>query len=206
MRLKGWLESSSRNCSFENPFIFPKQVNHLDKSPNNKAVIVWLNCSWLNKKVVFLDSVNLHGMVQKGSKSFEISSGNKVLVTGRTKFDTRVTSDEKTTKFNPTEDSVHLTEENVYGEFEHRGHKYGGKYRSIKSVTIDQGGKFCNNILHRNSSMNSNKHNPNSANSAKWTTSALTSAIQERIAHPVRPLRTRLTAEIWHFSSIRGQC
>lgn len=90
-----------------------------------------------------LDSVNLHGMVQKGSKSFEILSGNKVLVTGRTKFDTRVISDGKTTKFNPTEDSVCLTEENVYGEFEHRGHKYGGKYRSIKSVTIDQGGKFC---------------------------------------------------------------
>lgn len=89
-------------------------------------------------------------MVQKGSNAFEILSGKEVLVTGRAKFDTKIGSDVKIpSKSNASEDSVYLTEEDVYREFEHRGHKYGGKYKSIKSVTIDQGGKLSNNLVHR---------------------------------------------------------
>ncbi|XP_018570431.1 fatty acid synthase-like [Anoplophora glabripennis] len=86
-------------------------------------------------------SVPLHAMVQKGSGEFEILSENEIILTGRMTFpqsDDKFLLDPYPTEV--SEDSVHLSGNDVYSELQHRGHKYSGPFKAIKSLTIAERG------------------------------------------------------------------
>lgn len=83
-------------------------------------------------------------MVQKGSGEFEVLSENEIILTGRMTFpqaDDKFLLDPVATEI--TEDSVHLSGNDIYSELQHRGHKYSGLFKAIKSLTIaEQGNLF----------------------------------------------------------------
>lgn len=88
-------------------------------------------------------SVPLHAMIQKGSGDFEILAGNEIIVTGRLTFPN---SADKymidPIKVETSANDVRLSGADVYNEFQHRGHKYSGMYKSIKSLTISENGSI----------------------------------------------------------------
>lgn len=86
-------------------------------------------------------SVPLYAMIQKGSGEFEILSGDDIIVTGK------VTVPGASDKFlidvyelEVTKDSVQLVGGDVYNEFQHRGHKYTGLFKSIKTLNLTEEG------------------------------------------------------------------
>lgn len=82
-------------------------------------------------------------MVQKGSGEFEILSENDIILTGRMTFpqaDDKFLLDPIPAKL--AEDSVKLSGNDIYSELQHRGHKYSGLFKAIKSLTIAERGDF----------------------------------------------------------------
>lgn len=96
------------------------------------------------KKIVAIPrigSVPLHAMVQKGSGEFEILAGTNVIVTGRLTFPQA--NDKymmEPVEIDQNEESLLLTENDLYGEFQHRGYKYTGHYKTIKNLTLTERG------------------------------------------------------------------
>lgn len=88
-----------------------------------------------------LGSVPLHGMVQKGSGEFEISSNKDIIVTGRMTFPQ---ANEKfmvePNNIQIDENHVKLLGSDVYSELQHRGHKYSGLFKSIASLVLTEEG------------------------------------------------------------------
>lgn len=81
-------------------------------------------------------------MVQKGSRQFEILSGNEIIVTGTIKLlqsTDEIFASQKSLYIN--DDDTHLTGNEVYHEFKHRGHKYSGAFKAIKSVAVTEEGE-----------------------------------------------------------------
>lgn len=96
-----------------------------------------------------IGSVPLYAMIQKGSGEFEILSGDDVIVIGKVTVpqagDKFLIED---TKFDVVGDVVQLSGADIYSEFNHRGHKYSGLFKSIKSLTLSEEGtlsitEFC---------------------------------------------------------------
>lgn len=89
-------------------------------------------------------SVALHAMIQKGSGDFEVLAGTDIIVTGKLTFPN---SGDKymidPVKVDVSRDNVQLSGSDVYNEFQHRGHKYSGPYKSIKNLTITEDGSVA---------------------------------------------------------------
>lgn len=92
-------------------------------------------------KIPKIGSVPLHAMVQKGSGDFEITSNKEIIMSGTMTFP------QPNEKFmlEPTvlesgEDNVHLSGNDIYNELQHRGHKYSGLFKTIKSLSISEEG------------------------------------------------------------------
>lgn len=86
--------------------------------------------------------LNLHGMVQKGSRQFEILSGEEIVVTGTIKIhqpNEEIFSAKRNVDITDS-NAVHMDENEIYHEFKHREHKYGGLFKAMKSVTITEEG------------------------------------------------------------------
>lgn len=87
--------------------------------------------------------VHLHAMVQKGSGEFEVVSNRDILVTGKIVFpqadDEFMLEPEIVTIGN---DYVELSSSDVYNEMQHRGCKYTGAFKSLKSVKLVEDGMF----------------------------------------------------------------
>lgn len=86
-------------------------------------------------------SVPLYAMIQKGSGEFEILSGDDIIVTGK------VTVPGTGDKFlidvydlEVTKELVQLGGGDVYSEFQHRGHKYTGLFKSINALNLTEEG------------------------------------------------------------------
>ncbi|KAJ8922067.1 hypothetical protein NQ315_008708 [Exocentrus adspersus] len=90
-----------------------------------------------------LGSVPLHALVQKGTGEFEILSGEDLIMTGRIVFPQ---ADDKfllePVKTEVPQDSVQLSGSDFYNELQHRGHKYSGSFKAIKSLTIAEEGSI----------------------------------------------------------------
>lgn len=82
-------------------------------------------------------------MVQKGTGCFEISSGNELIGSGRIRNPDGEKLFTAETQIVIPEDCVELTGNDVYSEFYHRNHKYGGAYRCIKTLHLAKEGKRC---------------------------------------------------------------
>ncbi|EEZ97866.2 fatty acid synthase [Tribolium castaneum] len=88
-----------------------------------------------------IGSVALHAMIQKGSGDFEIIAGNDILVTGTLTFPNPADKFMiDPIKVEVSDDNVRLSGTDVYNEFQHRGHKYSGQYKSIKSLVVCENG------------------------------------------------------------------
>lgn len=86
--------------------------------------------------------VHLHAMVQKGSGEFEIVSNKDILVTGKIVFPQA--DDEfmlEPELVETVEGAVELTSSDFYNELQHRGHKYSGDFKAVKSVALSEQGK-----------------------------------------------------------------
>lgn len=80
-------------------------------------------------------------MIQKGSGEFEILSGDDIIVTG--KVTVPATGDKfliDVYDLEVTKDAVQLSGNDVYSEFHHRGHKYTGLFKSIKTLNLTEEG------------------------------------------------------------------
>ncbi|KAH0814014.1 hypothetical protein GEV33_008777 [Tenebrio molitor] len=89
-------------------------------------------------------SVPLHAMIQKGSGDFEILAGEDILVTGRLTFPNP--ADKCLGNFIDVEidkNHIQLSGSDVYNEFQHRGYKYSGQYKTIKNLTIGEDGSVA---------------------------------------------------------------
>jgi hypothetical protein len=89
-------------------------------------------------------SVPLHAMIQKGSGDFEVLAGEDILVTGRLTFPNP--ADKCLGNFIDVEidkDHIQLSGSDVYNEFQHRGYKYSGQYKTIKNLTIGEDGSVA---------------------------------------------------------------
>lgn len=88
-----------------------------------------------------IGSVPLYAMIQKGSGEFEILSGDDVIVIGKVTVpqagDKFLIDD---TSFDVVGEVVQLSGADIYSEFNHRGHKYSGLFKSIKSLTLSEEG------------------------------------------------------------------
>lgn len=92
--------------------------------------------------------VHLHAMVQKGSGEFEIVSNKDILVTGKIIFpqaDDEFMLEPEIVEL--TEGSVELTSNDFYNELQHRGYKYSGDYKAVKSVKLTEQGKIYRETL-----------------------------------------------------------
>lgn len=102
------------------------------------------------KKIIAIPkigSVPLYAMIQKGSGEFEIVSGDDIVVTGKISVPAQgekfmIDSDVELPK-----ERVELTGTDVYNEFYHRGHKYSGLFKSIKSLTLTEEGNDGGNAV-----------------------------------------------------------
>lgn len=95
-----------------------------------------------NNHIFYVGSVPLYAMIQKGSGEFEILSGDDIIVTG--KVTVPATGDKfliDVYDLEVTKDSVQLGGGDVYSEFQHRGHKYTGLFKSIKTLNLTEEGK-----------------------------------------------------------------
>lgn len=89
--------------------------------------------------------LNLHGMVQKGSRQFEILSGEEIVVTGTIKMyqpNEEIFSTNRNVDITDG-DAVQMSGNEIYHEFKHREHKYGGLFKAMKSVTITEEGSVA---------------------------------------------------------------
>lgn len=91
-----------------------------------------------------IGSVPLHAMIQKGSGDFEVLAGTNVIVTGRLTFpqanDKYMMDPVEVDKNNET---LLLNAIDVYSEFQHRGYKYSGYYKTIKNLTLTERGSVA---------------------------------------------------------------
>nr|CAH7755304.1 unnamed protein product [Callosobruchus chinensis] len=89
-------------------------------------------------------SVPMHTMVQRGSGEFEVLSKGEVLVSGKMTFpssDDKFLLDPETIEV--TQDNVQLSQIDIYGELQHRGHKYTGVFKRIKGLTLCEEGSIA---------------------------------------------------------------
>ncbi|CAG9765257.1 unnamed protein product [Ceutorhynchus assimilis] len=88
-----------------------------------------------------IGSVPLHAMVQKGSGEFEITSNKEIIMTGKMTFpQANEPFMVEPSKIEIGEDNIQLTGSDVYSELQHRGHKYSGLFKTIKSLVITEEG------------------------------------------------------------------
>lgn len=83
-------------------------------------------------------------MIQKGSGDFEILADNEIVVTGRMTFPNA--ADKFMIDPIPveiTKSNVEISASDIYNEFQHRGHRYSGSYKAIKSITLCEEGSVA---------------------------------------------------------------
>ncbi|KAK9878926.1 hypothetical protein WA026_003749 [Henosepilachna vigintioctopunctata] len=91
-----------------------------------------------------MGGVPLHAMIQKGSGSFEVLADGEIVVTGKMTFPLSTDKfmlDDTDVEMN--EECVTLTGNDIYNEFQHRGYKYSGPFKSIKSLTLSEEGSIA---------------------------------------------------------------
>lgn len=89
-----------------------------------------------------IGSVPLYIMIQKGTGKFEILSGDEIVASGTVTIPNA--GDNVLSKV----DEIHVNEEecvqlsgaDIYTELCHRGHVYGGKFKSIKQLNLIESG------------------------------------------------------------------
>lgn len=79
-------------------------------------------------------------MIQKGSGEFEIVSGDDIVVTGKVTIPAQGDKFLIDSDVELPQERVELTGSDVYNEFYHRGHKYSGLFKSIKSLSLTEEG------------------------------------------------------------------
>lgn len=80
-------------------------------------------------------------MVQKGSGEFEITSNKDIIVTGKMTFP-QPTDQFMLTPSNieVNNNNVQLSNSDIYSEFQHRGHKYTGLFKTVKNIILTEEG------------------------------------------------------------------
>lgn len=86
-------------------------------------------------------------MIQKGSGEFEIVSGDDIIVTGKVTIPAQGEKFLIDSDVELPEKRIELTGADVYNEFYHRGHKYSGLFKNIKSLSLTEEGKGCISLL-----------------------------------------------------------
>lgn len=80
-------------------------------------------------------------MIQKGSGEFEIVSGDDIIVTGKVTIPAQGEQFLIDSDVELPEKRIELTGADVYNEFYHRGHRYSGLFKSIKSLSLTEEGE-----------------------------------------------------------------
>lgn len=89
-----------------------------------------------------LGSVPLYAMIQKGSGEFEIVSGDDIVVTGKVTVPAQGEKFFVNSDVELPQERIKLTGEDVYSEFHHRGYKYSGFFKTIKSLALTEEGSI----------------------------------------------------------------
>ncbi|XP_044760998.1 fatty acid synthase-like [Coccinella septempunctata] len=90
-----------------------------------------------------MGGVAMHAMIQKGSGSFEVLADGEIVVTGKMTFP--LSTDkfmQEDTEIQLTDEYVQLSGNDIYNEFQHRGYKYSGPFKTIKNLTITEEGSI----------------------------------------------------------------
>ncbi|XP_045461517.1 fatty acid synthase-like isoform X2 [Harmonia axyridis] len=90
-----------------------------------------------------MGAVAMHAMIQKGSGSFEVLADGEIVVTGKMTFP--LSTDkfiQEDTELQINEEYVQLSGNDVYNEFQHRGYKYSGPFKTIKNLMITEEGSI----------------------------------------------------------------
>ncbi|XP_071051537.1 fatty acid synthase-like [Onthophagus taurus] len=133
------------NCTFPISSLLNILMEILISGSDTKpSTVIFENILFKNMLTIpKVDSIPLHALIQTGSGSFEILSGKTMIATGKIyvphvadKFwaeEIEVVVPEK---------AMELTTKDVYCEFNHRGHKYSGDFKVIKSVKLGETGQI----------------------------------------------------------------
>lgn len=82
-------------------------------------------------------------MIQKGTGSFEILSGDELIASGRVLVSVGGENILMPVNDLPTiRECVRLSGTDIYNEYIHRGHNYNGKYKCIKNITLHEEGSI----------------------------------------------------------------
>lgn len=87
-----------------------------------------------------IGSVPLYAMIQKGSGEFEIVSGDEIVVTGKVTVPAQGDKFLIDSDLELLQERIELTGSDVYNEFSHRGQKFSGLFKSIKSLSLTEEG------------------------------------------------------------------
>lgn len=79
-------------------------------------------------------------MIQKGSGEFEIVSGDDIVVTGKVSIPAQGEKFMIDSDIELLSEKTELTGADLYNEFYHRGHKYSGFFKCIKSLSFAEEG------------------------------------------------------------------
>lgn len=79
-------------------------------------------------------------MLQQGSGCFEISADNKLICSGRVEVPETSDIMGKVLPVVESGDPLLLTGNDLYSEFQHRGHKYTGEYKIIQKLKLTENG------------------------------------------------------------------
>lgn len=94
-----------------------------------------------------IGTVPLYVMIQKGTGSFEILSGDELIASGRVLIP--IGGENILMPVNDltvSKECVRLSGTDIYTEYTHRGHNYNGKYKCVKNITLLEQGQFVNNF------------------------------------------------------------
>ncbi|KAL3278583.1 hypothetical protein HHI36_016128 [Cryptolaemus montrouzieri] len=90
-----------------------------------------------------MGGVPMHAMIQKGSGTFEVLADGEIVVTGRMTFP--LSTDKfmfEETDIEVNDEFVQLSGNDIYNEFQHRGYKYSGPFKTIKNLTLTEEGSI----------------------------------------------------------------
>ncbi|GJQ69352.1 hypothetical protein Trydic_g6479 [Trypoxylus dichotomus] len=96
-----------------------------------------------------IGSVPIHAMVQRGSGNFEILSGEVLLITGKILIPEANGQHRKNIMGMNMGETTELSGKDVYSEFSHRGYRYSGEFKSIKSLTMGKEGQHSTVIYNK---------------------------------------------------------
>lgn len=97
---------------------------------------------FLNIHICLTGGVAMHAMIQKGSGSFEVLADGELVVSGKMTFP--LSTDKfmhEDTDIQLNDEYVQLSGNDIYNEFQHRGYKYSGPFKTIKNLKITEEGK-----------------------------------------------------------------